>query len=172
VLDELAASSPPALLPALIEGAGLHGQASVLERLLGRLDQLDDQTAVSFAHTVDRIGSPEAEPGLLSLLGRASDAVRTAAAGALARVGTVRAVEPLLALTSGLLTAPSLKRAAREAVERIQGRLGDAEAGRLSLVVPAEEAGSLSLAGAEPEPAGELSLLEREPAPPEPEISN
>ena len=41
--------------------------------------------------------------------------------------------------------------------------LGDAEAGRLSLAVPAGDAGALSLAGGEEAPGGELSLPSREP---------
>jgi hypothetical protein len=47
-------------------------------------------------------------------------------------VGSVRAVEPLLGLTRGLGRA-SLRQSARGAITQIQTRLGDVEAGRLSL---------------------------------------
>jgi hypothetical protein len=118
---------------------------------------------------VGELGMPEAEASILPLLARPSQSVRLEAVRALGRMGSTTAVEPLLKLTQGFSTSGALKAAAREAMVQIQSRLGDAEAGRLSLVVPAEEAGSLSLAGAEPEPAGGLSLSDPTPAAETPE---
>ena len=159
VLEQLAASSPPAeLLPALVEAAGKLRHVPTLERLLAQADGLGDAAAVNLAEAVAGADDAAAEDGLLRLLAREAAEVRAAAARALGQVGTVRAVEPLLALTTGLLASPSVKQAAREAVARIQSRLGDAEAGRLSLAVPSGDAGALSLAGDEAAPGGELSL--------------
>jgi len=63
-------------------------------------------------------------------------------------------VAPLLEHGKGLLTNGELKAACRAAVDRIQGRLGDADAGRLTLAEPADHAGGLSLPSAE----GKLSV--------------
>jgi hypothetical protein len=76
--------------------------------------------------------------------------VKRAAAAALGLVGTVRAVEPLLQLAQ-----ESLGETARDAVRRIQARLGgEAEAGRLSVAAQDAAAGGLSIASA----GGELSV--------------
>jgi hypothetical protein len=164
VLEELAASPAPELLPALVEGVGRVRHAAVLSRLTGLVDRFDDETAAGYARAAVRLGEAAAEPGLLRLLERDAEAVQAAAARALARVGTVRAVEPLLRLARGSSGAP--REAARVAVLQIQSRLGDAEAGRLSLAAPAEGEGALSLPGEE-RPGGELSLPGRESTPTE-----
>jgi HEAT repeat protein len=172
VLEQLAASSPPAeLLPALVEAAGRIRHVPTLERLLGQADGLGDSAVASLAGAVAEANDAAAEEGLLRLLTREAAEVRAAAARALGQVGTVHAVEPLLALTEGLLTSPSVKQAARQAVARIQSRLGDAEAGRLSLAVPAEGAGALSLPGEE-RAGGELSLPDKDAVPEESNTSN
>lgn len=159
VMERLAAASPPAeLLPALVEAAGRLRHVPTLERLLAQAEGLGDAAAADLAGAVAGAGDMAAEEGLLKLLAREAAEVRAAAAHALGQVGSVRAVEPLLALTSGLLASPSVKQAAREAVTQIQSRLGDAEAGRLSLVVPSGDAGALSLAADESAPGGGLSL--------------
>ena len=161
VLERLAAATPPPeLLPALVEAAGRLRHVPTLERLLEQADGLGDAAAASLAGAVAGAGDAAAEEGLLRLLAREAAEVRAAAARALGQVGSVRAVEPLLALTTGLLASPSVKQAAREAVASIQSRLGDAEAGRLSLAIPTGDAGALSLAGGEGAPGGELSLTE------------
>ena len=88
------------------------------------------------------------EPGLIELLTEhPMDEVRVAAARALGAVGSVHAVEPLLPCTRGLLTARDLKNAARDAIAAIQARLGDVEAGALTLTVDTPESpGHLTLA--------------------------
>ena len=78
-----------------------------------------------------------------------------AAVEALAKLGTVRAVEPLFELAKKMRFGPS----ARTAIDSIQSRLGDVEAGRLSLAPTIDPDGALSLAG-DPEKAGGLSLDE------------
>lgn len=58
-----------------------------------------------------------------------ADEVRIAAAKALGKMDTTRAVEPLLLVQGKLLS--EVKTTAQQAARTIQGRLGDAEAGRL-----------------------------------------
>lgn len=98
-----------------------------------------------------------AEDALITLLGSASTRVQIPAAQALGAFASVRAVEPLLPLTEGLLTDSAVKRVARAAVHDIQRRLGDVSAGGLSLAVPAPDAGALSLSAQ----AGALSQASR-----------
>ena len=159
VLDSLAAAPAPALLPALVEAAGRIRNEPALVQLTSLVDRFDDETAVGFARAAVRLGETATEPGLLRLLDRDEEEVRTAAARALARIGTIQAVEPLLRLSRGR-RAEALREAARVAVQEIQSRLGGAEAGQLSLAVPAEGEGALSLP-VEERPGGELSLPPR-----------
>jgi hypothetical protein len=77
------------------------------------------------------------------LLGQVVEApLRLKIVEALAQLGTARAVEPLLKVVGGYL----IKTGARDAIRRIQRRLGDVDAGRLSIVESADGSGSLSLA--------------------------
>jgi len=66
----------------------------------------------------------------------------------LGRIGSIRAVEPLAALAE----RGSLQSEARDAMRRIQARLGDVEAGRVSLVEDRGPEGALSLADPAPLP--------------------
>jgi HEAT repeat protein len=125
-----------------------------------RLGQLmlrepEEAGAIGFATALGELGDPAAEDDLLTLLARPSDVTQLAAATALGRLGTVRAVEPLLPLTEGLFRDGALRDAAREAVRRIQARLGAVEEGRVSLAPDA--AGRLSVVRAEP---GAVTLAE------------
>ena len=108
--------------------------------------RLDPGLSEAVATALGKLGDPRAEPALLRLLARDVAEVRRAAAIALGLTGSVRAVEPLLEAGGD---------AARDAVRRIQARLGDAGAGRLSLAQEDATAGALSPAADE----GQLSLL-------------
>lgn len=117
-------------------------QASEIEKLIQLAREEPAELAEAVAVALGKLGA--GEDALISLLARPEDSVRNAAAEALGMVGTVRAVEPLLPLAKHLA-------AARDAVRRIQERLGDADAGRLSLsegqggeLSVAHEAGRLS----------------------------
>jgi HEAT repeat protein len=101
----------------------------------------------------EQLGGPRAEEALLRLLAHESNWVRALAAKALGTTGTVRAVEPLLPLTRGLMGG-DLQEAARDAVRQIQGRLGDVEAGALAVVD--DQGGALSL----PVQEGAVSVVE------------
>jgi hypothetical protein len=82
-------------------------------------------------------------------------------AKALGNVGTIAAVEPLLSCIETWKDAEA-KSLARAAVASIQARLGEVEAGRLTLAAPSPQDGALSLSGDE----GRLSLPESATATP------
>jgi hypothetical protein len=157
VLRQLLDAPPAGMLPAIVRGLGRQAVPELLRRTMDYIDQLDEETAVDLVVMLESSSVEGIEPVLLHLLERESDAVRAAAAQALVRHGTIRAVEPLLALTKGLRTSGRVKLLAQDAIRQIQSRLGDVEAGRLSLATPAEQEGALSLAGGADE-AGALSL--------------
>jgi HEAT repeat protein len=114
--------------------------------------------AQAIAEALGELRDPRAEDTLLSLVRREEPAVQRAAVAALARVGTIRAVEPLLPLARGLLVDQALKEDARKAVRWIQGRLAGGDAGALSVAEDFEAEGRLSIASG----GGELSLAKKE----------
>jgi HEAT repeat protein len=118
------------------------------------------------ARCLGQLGAADTEAMLVSLLEHRADEVRVASAEALGKFGTVVAVEPLLAHTSGVLKDATLKRAAQEAIASIQSRLGPVEMGRLSLTISAPLEGALSHVD-EPIVEGALTLAEAESVAPE-----
>jgi HEAT repeat protein len=109
----------------------------------------DEELAETAARAFGTLGDSRAEPVLLDLLSHPRPAAREAAVLSLGQVGTIRAVEPLTALAA----AGPLRAAAREAIRRVQARLGDAEAGRLSVAPERGATGAVSLpAEAEADP--------------------
>ncbi|HUJ27712.1 MAG TPA: HEAT repeat domain-containing protein [Myxococcales bacterium] len=126
---------------------------SQLPRLCALTREEPAELAQAAAVALGALGDARAEPALIALLGHREERVQIAAASALGAFGSVRSVEPLLPLTRGLLHG-DLHAAARDAVRRIQSRLGDADAGRLSVAEPRPE-GALSVSEAE---GGELSV--------------
>lgn len=80
------------------------------------------------------------EPNLLPLLTSASVEAKGHAIRALASCGTIRAVEPLLAVEGD----DALREFARSTVRAIQGRMPGADAGGLS-VVAGVEGGAVSI---------------------------
>ncbi|HEY3446445.1 MAG TPA: HEAT repeat domain-containing protein [Myxococcales bacterium] len=101
----------------------------------------DEELAETAARAFGTLGDSRAEPVLLGLLSHPRPAAREAAVLSLGQVGTIRAVEPLTALAA----SGPLRAAAREAIRRVQARLGDAEAGRLSVAPERGAAGAVSL---------------------------
>ena len=135
VLEALDAPSAVDRLAALALVAAA-GDTEQVPRLSARMLREDDLHALAFAETLGKLGDARAENALLSLLARESEALQRVAAVALGRLAGVRAVEHLLPLTEGLLRAGPVKEAARDAVRRIQARLGAdgaVGAGRVSL---------------------------------------
>jgi hypothetical protein len=126
----------------------------LLERLAAR--EGAERPAVAWA--LGALGDASVEPSLLALLSMVDAATRIAAAKALSRVGTIAAVEPLLAYTTGLTADSELKRTARDAIAAIQSRAVDAEGGRLAIAQGRDRAGELSVSSE----AGNLSLPAQE----------
>ena len=83
-------------------------------------EQLGVELAQAVVKALGEREDPRCEPVLLKLLAHSDGAVRRTAAVSLGLVGTIRAVEPLLPLTQGLLTDGELKRAAFDSIRRIQ----------------------------------------------------
>lgn len=137
-------------------GASAGDGAPTWERIAARLPAAAAPLAAAAVAALARAGDPAQEPALFAALGHADLAVRCAAARALGQLGTVRAVEPLLACghAAPLLGSADLRTAVRDAVKAIQGRLPGAEAGRISLLDSAAADGALSLA----DEAGRLSV--------------
>jgi hypothetical protein len=148
VVDRLAAV-------ALIAEAG---DTEPVGRLSLQMMREETEGAVGFAAALGQLGDARAEADLVRLLARPDTTVQCAAAVALGQMGTVSAVEPLLPLTEGLLRDGPLKEAARDAVRRIQARLGAVEAGRLSLAEDVAGRLSVAEAGAAGPQAGAVSL--------------
>jgi HEAT repeat protein len=144
----LAEKLDEALLVQAVRTAAATGDASFCDAVLALAPRTEPALAEAVANALGKIGDAKMESALLRLLNRPDLAVKRAAAAALGLVGTVRAVEPLLFEEQG-----ELGHSARDAVRRIQARLVDADAGRVSLAPQQSGSGALSIA---PE-GGELS---------------
>jgi HEAT repeat protein len=133
--------------------------AALASRIAGDGASSDASIAEAVARALGKLAQRESEPVVMKLIEHEANEVRVAAAQALAAFGTVAAVEPLLAQTSGVLKDATLKRAALQAISSIQSRLGPVEMGRLSLLEPAPLEGALSIAE-EATGAGALSMAD------------
>lgn len=113
-----------------------------------------------------RKGSAADEPRVLELLDAldtAPEEVRLAAAGALGDIGTVAAVGPLRAVAGRFPLHFDLRRAAGEAIAKIQSRLPGAGAGQVALHAGADATGQVSLADPPAAGRGRLALGQNEP---------
>ena len=115
---------------------------AVLTAMIERGDEPDEATVIALLARLD-----------LSERAEAGDAI--AVLGALEAMGTARAIEHLIAARERG-ERPLVPLHADRAIAAIRDRLGDAEAGALSLVAPDEHDGALSLVG----DAGAVSLVE------------
>ncbi|HEY3448910.1 MAG TPA: HEAT repeat domain-containing protein [Myxococcales bacterium] len=139
--------------------------AGLLEPLRRLATVEDPACQEATAKAMGALGDPGAEPALLGLLSHSRREIRIAAAVALGLVGTRAAIAPLGDAAAGghgarplstlVRDGDALEAAARKAMRRIQGRLGGASAGQLSVVPDAQVAGGLSLSVAV---GGELSM--------------
>jgi hypothetical protein len=148
LIAELLPDLEPGFLSPIIAAGVRFRDTALMNTLFTHVDDLGDEDATELATGIVQTGNETVESGLLLLLKRSSDTVRLAAVKALARTGSIAAVEPLLELTRGTLvpTGSELKTAAREAIDQIQHRLGDVEEGRLSFPATSEYDGGLSVA--------------------------
>jgi hypothetical protein len=113
--------------------------------MIALIDHLGLHDVRSLASGLDRAGSPENERLLWALLEHRDKDVKLAAVRALERRGTLASVAKLKALTRGFFPDASIHAAAERAVAAIQGRVKDADPGRLSLVEVDDGSGQLSL---------------------------
>ncbi|HEY3450724.1 MAG TPA: hypothetical protein VGK67_30485 [Myxococcales bacterium] len=151
VLLERALEGPAAVQSSALIHALDAGRSDLLGavRRVAAGEVVDAGLALALARFLGKHGDGRDEPALLKLLGVDSGEARFAVVGALRRFGTARAVEPLLGLEGKVG-----EHAIRDAIRAIQARLGDADAGRLSMVDVSASVGAVSL---EPPKAGEKS---------------
>lgn len=153
VAGALASGSAP-LQEAAVLSVGALRAAGLISGVCALLPTAAVPLQLTIAKTLGELGSDAAEAALIELLRHSADEVRVAAAQALGKVGTIRSVEPLLLVKDKLLG--DVKKVALQAARAIQGRLGEVEAGRLSVVEPHDGQGALSLASS----GGQLSLAQ------------
>lgn len=163
-LEHVLEVNPANLWPAVLRALGGRGPAAAFGRTAGLAPGGDGPIATAVAEVLWHRGEARAEPVLTGLLLHPDAKARAVAAATLGEIGTIRAVEPLLACEQAAsLLEGDVRKAARAAIEAIQRRLGPVDAGRLSLAEAQGVAGALSEVKAE----GALSLAgeEARPAP-------
>jgi hypothetical protein len=128
------------------------GGAAVVDTLAKVIRLESGDVAVAAARALGKSNMPAAETPLLAALTGDTPELRLAAAQSLGRVGTPAAVLPL---QEAVERDGGLRRAAREAVARIQAR-GSGTPGQVSLAEGTE--GQVSIA--DDEPRGQVSLDE------------
>jgi HEAT repeat protein len=141
---------------ACLEALGRVGSAAVVAPLAKVLAVERGELAVAAARALGACRAAEAEAPLLRTLARQAGELGAAVAEALGEVGSAAAVLPLQEAAAREGADEGVRRAAREAVARIQSRLQGATPGQLSL--SEGEAGQLSLAAEDP--AGRVSVVE------------
>ena len=157
----LVSTHPPELTIAALAVIGWSSDAALIEAVLSCARSEHDGVRAEAARVLGRLAQPQAEPILIQLLGDPAADVQHASAEALGMFGSVAAVEPLLPLADSLVR-PRVRQAARGAIGRIQSRLGDVEAGRVSLADPRDLAGAVDVVDTSALRVGEVSLAEED----------
>lgn len=98
---------------------------------------------------------------LVRLLETLSGDALAGAIQTLGKVGTIHEVEVLLPFTEGLFTGGQVRSAAQGAVARIQGLLGPADAGQVSIAAGRQGEGAVSVVEAEKQRSGQVSSARR-----------
>ncbi|PIE16487.1 MAG: hypothetical protein CSA66_07325 [Proteobacteria bacterium] len=145
-LDQLLSGAPDAVMAAALSGAHALGHVPQLGQLLTAASRAGADSGGPIARALGRHRGGPVERGLVDMLRISEPKVRVEVVRALGQAGSLRAVEHLRPLTSGLLANRGVKAAAREAIAAIQARAGGGEAGQLSLTDHTAR-GELSLAG-------------------------
>lgn len=156
VIEELPRAAPSQMWLEAATACGALQHTGATARLVAALGSLDLPSAEVVTEALVAIGDPATEPALIELLDTDDPGTAVAAARALRWLGTAAAVEPLRARIDGVLTSATLKRAGREAIEAIQGRLTGAESGQLGLAEAPAAQGLLSVS--DPSQDGRVSL--------------
>ncbi|MEY4546909.1 MAG: hypothetical protein RL685_3104 [Pseudomonadota bacterium] len=153
----LVAGSPAELVCNVLDSLQPQHASALLEGVLRCTGSEQESVRLAATRLLGKWALPEAEPVLLTLLADSSPYVQLASAQALGTFASVAAVEHLLPLAQALLDS-QLRQAARGAIGSIQSRLGDVEAGRVSLADAHQLEGALALADDAAVRIGELSL--------------
>lgn len=170
LLECLLGAGPPELTCAALSIVATRQLSSLFEALVACASNPQEQVRSAAASALSQVVLARAEQALLReqalvrLLADPSAEVQRAGAEALGAVGSVRVVEPLLRLADSLGVA-SPRQAARGAIGRIQSRLGNVEAGRVSLADASELRGAVDVVRSEAAEGGELSLPDADPNP-------
>ncbi len=154
LLGELLEVHRGAELRAAVALAGRHRVSAVLPDLRRLVENAEPDVAEQLAVSLCDLAGAGAEGDLLRLLEHWAAPAQIAAASLLGRVGSERAVKPLLECARVFDFA--VEAAAKEAIRSIQARLEGAEHGQLSLAEPVPQVGALGLDGAEQ--GGQLAL--------------
>ncbi len=138
------------------------GGPKALLRLARLLADPDVELAVEAARAIARLGDRSCELALIKALSNKDLRLRKAAAEALGAFGTTVAVMPLQQMIGGAATSiltPDLRKAAHNAIRRIQSRLRGAEAGQLSLARSGDVEGQVTLTALGSE--GDLAVADK-----------
>jgi hypothetical protein len=155
----LVAGSPSELVCNVLDSLTPQHASVLLQAVLRCTASEQESVRLAAARLLGKWALPEAELALRTLLADSSPYVQLASAQALGTFGSIATVEHLLPLAQALLDS-QLRQAARNAVGSIQSRLGDVEAGRVSLAESQELAGTLDFVDGPAPPHGELSLTD------------
>ena len=139
-LAALAVTSPGEAASSRVDLAPIHARFPGLLAHLGGSAPL----ATAIARLCGAVEAQESVAALMTQIDVGPSELQIAVANALGQIGAIEAVEPLLTLTQGLKAA-GVKKAAREAIARIQSQVSGAEAGQLSVLVAPEETGGLTM---------------------------
>jgi HEAT repeat protein len=142
-----------------IEAVGRLRYAPAQDALIRVLEGSEATSSEAAAMALAGLEGEAVESALLTALRHPQPATRVASARALAEGGKVRAVAPLRAVVEARDSSGGLRRAAREAIARIQARLVGAEAGQVALAEVDPQRGSVSLVSGEAE-EGRVSLVD------------
>jgi hypothetical protein len=142
-----------------VEGLRRTGHPDATAALLELLPDNSAEVTAAVASALGELGGDGVEDRLLRMLRHPDTSVRVAAAEGLSGQGTIGAVERLLEVAGTVRSPAALRKAAREAIDAIQGRSAVGEAGGLALVETEDAAGRLSHATWG---AGDLALVDDE----------
>ena len=138
------------------------GGPKALLRLAQLLEDPDVELALEATRAIGKLGDSSCEPALIKALSSEDLRLSKAAAEALGAVGTAAAVMPLQQMIGGAATSiltPDLRKAAHNAIRRIQSRHRGAEAGQLSLARSGDVEGQVTLTALGSE--GELAVADK-----------
>lgn len=160
LLPQLLGANPPELVCAALSIIASRRLNTLAEAVAECADSEHEAVRAAVARVLVSVPAQHAEGVLIRLLTDSSSEVQLMSAESLGAMGSVAAVEPLLGVANAFGRA-QVRQAARGAIGRIQSRLGDVEAGRLSLAEEDGLRGALSVAeGAAARAGGEVSVVE------------